>query len=142
MARWSTIGWPGTIGPSSQPSKRPKSSEHSYSAGSFEENLNAAVVLVVVAGGPETIVVSGRPASTVHDHSSGDWSTTPIGVTARTSSRCSPSLRPVSSYGLGHATNGPRSSAHSKVEPLTLEEKTKFAVLPLNSPSGPMSMNV
>src|SRR5687767_2394275 len=142
MARWSTIGCPGTIGPSSQPSKRPKSSEHSYSAGSVELNRNAAVVLGVVAGGPDTIVVSGRPASTVHDHSSGDRSTTPSGVTARASSRCSPSVRFVSSYGFEHAANGPRSSAHSKVEPPTLEEKTKFAVLPLSSPSGPMSMNV
>ena len=73
------IGWPGTSGPSSQPSKSPKSSEHSNSAGSDEANRNAAVVLVVDAGGPETIVVSGRLASTVHDHSSGVVSTTPNG---------------------------------------------------------------
>src|SRR5687767_12766565 len=134
MARWSMIGWPGTSGPISQPSKSPKSSEHSYSAGSDEANLNAAVVLGVDAGGPDRMVVWGRLPSTVHDHSSGDMSTTPNGVTDLTSRMCSPSLRTVSSYGLGQATNGPKSSAHSNVAPLTLEEKTNFAVEPLNSP--------
>src|SRR5688572_28681647 len=124
------IGWPGTSGPVSQPSKRPPSREHSYSPGSVEENVKAAVVLVVDAGGPERIVVSGRPASTVHVHSSGVPSVMPYGVTARTSSRCSPSVSPVSAYGLGHAPNGPRSSAHSKLEPPTLEEKTNLAVEP------------
>jgi hypothetical protein len=104
--------------------------------------VNAAVVLVVDAGGPDTIVVLGRLPSTAHDHSSGDVSTTPIGVMERTSSRCSPSVSPVSAYGFSHSTNGPRSSAHSNVAPCTLEEKAKLAVEPLNSPSGPMSMNV
>src|SRR5918999_973976 len=81
---WSTCGWPGSgVGPSSQPSNRPPSSEHSYSAASVEEKMKAALVLVVEAFGPETTVVSGTPWSTVHVHSSGVWSTNPSGVDVR-----------------------------------------------------------
>ncbi len=121
------IGWPGSgSGPSSQPSKRPPSSEHSNSAGSVEENTNAADVLVVDAGGPETIVVSGRLPSTSQLHSSGVMSRTPNG-------RHRADLEDVLAVGQPGqrrtgwrtAANGPRSSAHSKVEPLTVEEKTK-----------------
>jgi hypothetical protein len=55
---------------------------------------------------------------------------------------CSPSGRPDSSYGDGHAAKGPRSSAHSKVESLTVEEKRNRAVPPLISATGPESMVV
>ena len=56
----------------SQPSNRPPSSEHSYStAPSFEEKVKTAPVLIVNAGGPVTIVVSGSWPSTIHCHSSG-----------------------------------------------------------------------
>ena len=99
-------------------------------------------MLVVDAAGPEMIVVSGRLASTVHVHSSGDMSMTPNGVTARTSRMCSPSVSPLRVYGFAHGRNWPRSSAHWNVAPFTFEEKTKFAVVPLSSPSGPMSMKV
>src|SRR5688572_9110587 len=137
MAMWSTYGWPGTGLGASHPSNTPPSRAHSYSAASVEEKTNAALVLVVVAFGPETIVVSGNPPAAVHDHSSIVWPTIPSGLTARTSRMCSPPVRPVSSYGDGQPANGPRSSAHSKVEPLTVEEKTNLAVEPLTSASGP-----
>src|SRR5687768_16859077 len=111
---WSIIGWPGSgVGPSSQPSNRPPSSEHSNSAGSLAENTNAADVLVVEVGGPETISVSGTLPLTSQLHSSGVVSTTPYGVTERTSRMFSPSVRPLRLYGFEHGANGPRFSAHS-----------------------------
>ena len=83
-------------------------------------------MLVVEAGGPDTIVVSGSWPSTSQLHSSGVVST--IAVRAHRAD-----LEHVlavgearsASYGFAQATNGPRSSAHSKVEPVTVEEKTK-----------------
>src|SRR5688572_7469859 len=125
MARWSMNGWPGSgTGPSSQPSKRPPSSAHSNSAASFELNVKAALVLVVDGClGPETMVVSGRLPSVVQLHSSGVVSRTPNGVLDRTSSMCSPSASPVISYGLEQVKKIPRSMAHSKVEPATVDEK-------------------
>src|SRR5918999_3692131 len=143
MARWSIHGWPGRgTGPSSQPSNRPPSSAHSYSAASFDENVNAALVLVVDAFGPETIVVSGRLVSVTQLHSSGVVSRMPSGVTERTSSMCSPSGRAGASYGDEQMKNGPRSMAHSNVEPPTVDENWKRAGPLMISASGPTSIVV
>src|ERR687896_926264 len=110
---------------------------------SFAEKLNVAVLLVVVASGPETIVVTGGPASTVQLHSAGDSEATPSGCTARTRSTCSPSVSPWTTCGEAQTTNGPSSlsSAHSKVAPGVLEEKVKVASVAAvgTSGSGPES---
>src|SRR5688500_9026450 len=142
MARWSIHAWPGSgTGPSSQPSKRPPSREHSYSPGSFELKVKAALVLVVEGClGPETMVVSGRLPSVVQLHSSGVVSRTPSGVLDRTSCMCSPSARPLISYGLEQAEKIPRSMAHSKVEPATVDEKMNLAGPLRISASGPTSI--
>ena len=142
VIRWSITGWPGTIGPCSQPSNRPPSSEHSNSAGSSDLRTNAAAVLVVVAAGPETIVVSGTPWSTFHDHSSGVVSRIPYRLLARTSSVCSPSGRSPSRSGDAHGNQRPRSIAHSNVEPASVDEKTNLAGPLMISASGPMSIVV
>src|SRR5918992_446161 len=130
------VGWPGNgSGPSSQPSNSAPSSEHSNSPGSLDEKTNAALVLVVVCSGPDSIVVSGRFESVVQLHSSGVVSRIPSGVIETTSSMCSPSVSPLTTYGDGQGSNTPRSIAHSKLEPLTVESKRNDAVPPMISAS-------
>jgi hypothetical protein len=69
------------------------SSAHSYlTSAAGEEKRNVAVVLSVTSSGAEMIVVSiGGP--TRQAYSAGDASGVPDESTARTSSRCTPTLR-------------------------------------------------
>jgi hypothetical protein len=69
------------------------SSEHSNDApASLAVKLNVALVLEVVASGPEVIVVSGGTA-TVHSYSAGVSSGIPAEFFACTSNVCGPSIR-------------------------------------------------
>jgi hypothetical protein len=80
----------------------PPSSAHRNSVpgpGSFDENVNVAVVATVVRSGPESIVVSGTEVSagvsvTVHSWNAGVASTLPVRSIVRASNRCRPSARP------------------------------------------------
>ena len=58
---------------------------------SFAENVNCAVVSVVVAGGPDVIVVCGGVVSTDHEAEAGVASTLPAVSFARTANVCAPS---------------------------------------------------
>src|SRR5687768_18562141 len=90
-------------GGASQPSNRPPSREHSnVEAGSDEENVKVALVLLVGLAGPVKIVVSGSCPSLTQVHSSGVRSRIPCELFARTSRMCSPSARPVISCGVLH----------------------------------------
>jgi hypothetical protein len=80
------------------------SSEHSkVEPDSLEENVKLALVLVVVAAGPEPIVVSGAVVSgggwIVQLWLAGVASTLPAASLARTSKLCAPTARPVYSRG-------------------------------------------
>src|ERR687895_292200 len=123
---------------------RPPSSEQSANAsGSSTVNVKVADLLVVAAGGPEWIVITGAVTSpTIQLQTSGSRSTAPRGPFARTSSSCSPSGT-VIVYGFGHAWNGPRSSEHSNVAPSAgFAANLNVAVwLPVSS-SGPLTIVV
>jgi hypothetical protein len=81
----------------SQNTSGPPSSEHwKLTPASFALNSNVALVLVVSAGGPDSIVVTGAVRWPIaHSYSAGVGSTVPAASLARTSSRCSPSSRPL-----------------------------------------------
>ena len=105
------------------------SSEHSnVTSASLEPNVKVASRVGPDWAGPVTIVVSGADTSTVQSHSAGVSSSTPSAFLARTKSVWSPSAGTVTSCGETQATNGPASSAHSKLEPGWSEENAKAAV--------------
>ena len=99
-------------------------------------------MLVVEAFGPDTIVVSGSRFGDVPAPLLGRRVDDPVRAhradlehvlaVGSASTRC----------GEWHGSNGPRSSAHSKVEPPIVEEKTNRAGPVTISASGPMSMVV
>jgi hypothetical protein len=84
--------------------------------------------LRVSAAGPDAIVVSGG-VSTVNSNSSGSASTTPSGLLALTSKAWWPSERPLRVCGDAHGAQGPKSSAHSNVEPAWSEENVNVALV-------------
>jgi hypothetical protein len=71
------------------------SSEHVKLAPASELKVNDAVVAVVGFDGPEAIVVSGAPVSTVHVWIAGVASVLPAPSFARTLKVCEPSPRPL-----------------------------------------------
>jgi hypothetical protein len=97
-------------------------------ATSFEENVKLASTILVVASGPESIVVSG--GSTVQEKRAGLASKLPAAFTARTSSVCGPastsSITCRSSQEPHEA--GSTSSEHSNVAAGSLETNSKTAV--------------
>src|SRR5918999_2346929 len=75
---------------------RPSSEHMNVEPGLLAENVNSALVSLVVNAGPEWNVVTGASAwPTVHSHSSHWRATWPPGAVARTANRCSPPARPV-----------------------------------------------
>jgi hypothetical protein len=81
--------------------KLPPSSAHSKVASdSLEENSKFALVSLVVASGPESIVVLGGVKSAIsHENSAGVGSTLPSASLARTKKSCSSNARSVYSSG-------------------------------------------
>src|SRR5688572_17843601 len=75
--------------------------------------------------------------SIVHSCTAGLWSGIPSEPLARTRNVWSPCANPGYVAGEVHDENGSASSAHWKVEPVSLEEKTNFAVLSVVSTAGP-----
>ena len=86
---------PGSDEGDEQVAHAPPSRRHWKVETSSAENVNCAVLSVVVAGGPEVIVVCGAVASTDHEADAGDASTLPAVSFARTLKVCAPSARPV-----------------------------------------------
>ena len=114
-----------------------ESSEHwNVEPVSVETNSNVALVLVVVAGGPELTTVCGAVWSIVHVYSAGDASALPAASFARTRKVCEPAAREVRFRGLVHAVHDEvtgTSSWHSKVRlpagvTLSMPLKVKVAV--------------
>jgi hypothetical protein len=123
--------------------KAAPSSEHwKLEPASLEENVKLALVLLVTAGGPESIAVCGALESTVQLWAAGLASVLPAGSVARTWKVCGPELRPV--YGLGEvqAVKAAPSSEHWKLEPVSLDENVKFAPVLFDSAGGPESIVV
>jgi hypothetical protein len=107
------------------------SREHSNVApASFAVKANAAVALVVVAGGPEVMVLSGAVVSgggsTVHSYVAGVGSGVPATVDT-TSNSWSPTARPVSCTGEVHVAGVAPSSAQVNVAPPRLASKANVA---------------
>src|SRR5918999_1530883 len=100
-----------------------------------------AVVLSVWAAGPALMVVSGGVVSMVQVTLAGVTSVLPSASVARTEKGCSPSARPVSSTGEGHAAYPAPSSEHSKVAPASAE-KLMIAEVLFVAPDGPASIVV
>ena len=109
---------------------------------SFDANVNVAAFVGPDWLGPLAIVVCGAEASTLKSHAAGSSSAMPSALIARTSSVWSPSARSFTVCGEAHATNAPRSSEHSKVEPGWSDENVKPAVRVVMSDSGPVSIVV
>ena len=90
-------------------------------------------MLLVKAGGPAPIVVLGGVVSAggwiVQVWVAGVASVLPAGSVARTRKVCAPRARPVRSRGLVQAANGAASSEHSNVEPASVAEKAKVALV-------------
>jgi hypothetical protein len=100
----------------------------------------AASVWLVRASGPEVIVVSGATVSgstIVQEYPAGVGSTLPSGSLATTRSSWSPRGRSVYSAGEVQAAEAPLSSEHSKVEPSTLDERLKLALVLVVGLAGP-----
>ena len=125
----------------------PESSWHAnVDPDSLELNANDALVEVVEALGPESIVVFGGVVSDgaviVHVCVAGLASVLPAASVARTLKLCEPALSPLYALGLVHDANEPESSLHSKVEPASLEEKANDAPVEVVDPLGPESIVV
>jgi hypothetical protein len=106
------------------------SSEHSkLKPASFAENEKDALVLVVVAGGAESIVVSGATLSIVQPWLAAVASAFPAASDARTRNWCVPAASPVYARGEPQAEKVAPSSEHSNVDPGSLDEKLKLALV-------------
>ena len=93
-------------------------------------------MVISVCGG----VVSG--VSTVHVKSAAVASTFPAASIACTWKVCGPTARPVKVVGEVHVANASPSSAHANVEPGSLAEKVKLALLLVVVAAGPESIVV
>jgi hypothetical protein len=137
---------PKEVGEAQSPQGR-ESSEHSkLELASLEEKLKLALVEVVVAGGPESIEVLGGVVSpdncTVHPRVAGVGSALPAVSTARTETVWLPSAKEEKDSDSAHAFQEAESSLHSKLEPFSVEEKSKFAVVAMVVPDGPETIDV
>jgi hypothetical protein len=90
----------------------PSSEHRKVASGWSEEKVKVALCLPLTAEGPESIVVSGSP-TTVQVWLAGLGSTFREMSIARTSSVCSPDVRPWSSSTASHPENCSPSSEHS-----------------------------
>src|SRR5688572_647538 len=97
---------------------------------SLAESSKLAQSSLVVAGGPDRIVVSGGVPSipTLKVRLCGGCSTFSAGSMARTRNTWLPGVRSLYSIGDSHCSNGSASIWHSNVEPGSLAEKLKVAV--------------
>jgi hypothetical protein len=123
----------------------PSSEQANVAPDSLAENVNVAVVAVVLAGGPEPIVVSGAVVSggtIVQACIAGVGSTPPAAPIARTLKVCAPSVSEVNVMGEEHAANGAVSSEHSNVVPASLAENVNVALVASVEAAGPESMVV
>ena len=135
----SAVYWRGDV----QAANADPSSEHSKAEpDSLEEKENDALVEVVVAGGAASMVVSGATVSIVHPYCAGVASAFPTPSVARTRNWWVPLARPVYWRGDKHVTNGAPSSEHSNVEPDSLAEKLKLALVLAVAAGGPAEIVV
>jgi hypothetical protein len=108
---------------------------------SLEEKLKFAVDDIVVPDGPETIEVLGGVVSPsalmVQLRPAGEASVLPAASVALTEKACEPTVKELYSRGELQALQGPESSLHWKLEPLSLEEKPKLALVEMVVPGGP-----
>ena len=107
-----------------------------------EWNVNVGVLSFVGPLGPESITVSGADVSTEKSRVAGDASTLPAESMARTRKVWSPSLNAAVVCGEVQLAKAPPSTAHSKVEPVSLEWNVKVGVLSPVAPDGPVSIVV
>ena len=91
------------------------------------EKLKIAFVLTVVAGGPDSTVVSGP--STVQLWLAAEASCVPAVLTARTFSSCAPTVRLSMMWCDGQESNVSPSSEHSKLAAGSVEANLKSAVV-------------
>src|SRR5687768_15959525 len=96
---------------------------------SLAESSKLAQSSLVVAGGPDRIVVSGGVPSipTLKVRLCGGCSTFSAGSMARTRNTWLPGVRSLYSIGDSHCSNGSASIWHSNVEPGSFAEKVKIA---------------
>jgi hypothetical protein len=109
---------------------------------SLEVKPKLALVLVVDVGGAAVMVVFGGVVSTVHVWLAAVASVLPAGSVARTEKECDPSPRTAYSAGGVQGAKARPSRAHSKLEPSSLELKSKLALALLLRAGGPVSMLV
>ena len=103
--------------------------------------MNSASTSLVLAGGPDSIDVSGETVSTRQEKLAGDASTFPASSTARTPKLCSPSSRPSYSCGELHSSKSAPSSEHSN-DPASSAANTKAALVPDVTAAGANKINV
>jgi hypothetical protein len=101
---------------------------------------------MVVAGGPESIEVLGAVVSpdtcTVQPRVAGVGSVLPDVSTALTETVWPPGFKEEKDSDSAHVCQEAESSLHWKLEPLSLEEKPKFAVVDIVVPEGPATIEV
>jgi hypothetical protein len=125
-----------------QGSKPPLSRRHwKLEADSLAVNVNVALVLDVLAGGPEPMVVWGAVASTAQLRLAGEPSTLPAASRARTRNWWLPPARPLYAFGEVQRAKAALSSEHSKVAPDSFDEKVRVAPGPVVD-GGPEPMVV
>src|SRR4051794_33581501 len=103
---------------------------------SVAAKANGGVASVVFPAGPEMIVVSGATLSTVTLRVAGDWSVA-VALLARTSNVRAPFPSAAVVCGRRHVAKGDVSTRHSKVAPVTFDEKSKVGVASAVGPAGP-----
>src|SRR5918992_1006971 len=119
------------VAPSSEQSSvasAPSNAHSNVAPARLEVNSSVALEASVGSAGPEVIVVSGA-GRTVHVWLAGVWSTLPAASLARTRKLCTPADRSVSWTGELHELNDSPSTAHSKLEPASLDENTRVALV-------------
>src|SRR4051812_30446019 len=111
---------------------------HSYVAPSSLENPNTAVAELTRSLGPESMVTTGAPVSTVKLRVASPPAL-PAASTAMTRNVCGPSATPRYALGDVQLAKAPPSNAHWSAAPISLENSNE-AVVELTSPLGPESI--
>jgi hypothetical protein len=97
------------------------STRHSNVPGSLAENVYAGLTSLIAPSGPDSITVSGAPASTTNTCEAGVWSALPAPSTARTKKVCSPSSSGSVVCRDEQRANAAASTRHSNVAPASEE---------------------
>ena len=133
---------PRFSGLAQEPQEPPSRRHWKLEPASFAENSKVGVVSFDGSAGTTEKDESGATVSTVHVCEAGEASTLPAASMARTSNVWLPSGRSPIVSGLEQAPQAPPSSRHSKVEPGSSAENSKYGASSFDGSGGTSSNDV